>query len=252
MKTNTITKTVAPALLLIACLLLPQTAQCFYNPSTGRWLSRDPLAERGGKNLYVLLRSDPVNSVDARGLKKCGILWMSVEWSKFHIFMVGPDMPRRGAATWLVNENVKFRKDAEYDPCCCEVQRLVAATATPLNLPSVEHDDGISRASNDSDPGWPGNIDCHRQDFHAEDNPSTPFDVGDTIDYSFTSTFIVSSVGKSYPAEPARGIPRCNCENHGEVARISHTVHLTGTFPNLDVNDTIPALLFLGTVPAGR
>src|SRR6266487_1220596 len=25
----------------------------YYNPSTGRWLSRDPIAERGGPNLYL-------------------------------------------------------------------------------------------------------------------------------------------------------------------------------------------------------
>jgi hypothetical protein len=68
MKTNTITKTAAPTVLLIACLLLPQTAHCFYNPSTGRWLSRDPIGEKGGNNLYALVRNRPVTALDLLGL----------------------------------------------------------------------------------------------------------------------------------------------------------------------------------------
>ena len=71
MKTNTITKTAAPALFLIACVLLPQTAHCFYNASTGRWLSRDPIAERGGNNLCQALRNDPINRLDPLGTKCC-------------------------------------------------------------------------------------------------------------------------------------------------------------------------------------
>jgi hypothetical protein len=35
-------------ILVSTCLLLiPISAHCFYNPSTGRWLSRDPVAEAG-------------------------------------------------------------------------------------------------------------------------------------------------------------------------------------------------------------
>jgi hypothetical protein len=33
-------------LALASLLLLPSTAHCFYNPSTGRWISRDPINER--------------------------------------------------------------------------------------------------------------------------------------------------------------------------------------------------------------
>jgi hypothetical protein len=43
-------------------------AQAFYNPSTGRWLSRDPIAERGGANVYRFAANAPVNHVDANGL----------------------------------------------------------------------------------------------------------------------------------------------------------------------------------------
>ena len=39
-----------------------------YSQSFGRWLSRDPIVERGGKNVYGLLWNDAVNGVDIRGL----------------------------------------------------------------------------------------------------------------------------------------------------------------------------------------
>lgn len=40
----------------------------FYNPSTGRWPSRDPIEERGGTNLYAFLRNNGLHSVDRLGL----------------------------------------------------------------------------------------------------------------------------------------------------------------------------------------
>lgn len=37
--------------ILLLFALLVQNVQAFYNPSTGRWLSRDPIVERGAKML---------------------------------------------------------------------------------------------------------------------------------------------------------------------------------------------------------
>jgi RHS repeat-associated protein len=39
----------------------------FYDPSIQRWLNRDPIGERGGLNLYVLLLNSPLAFVDAFG-----------------------------------------------------------------------------------------------------------------------------------------------------------------------------------------
>jgi RHS repeat-associated protein len=46
----------------------------YYNPSTGRWLSRDPMREKGGRNLYNQASNDLLNKVDILGLcvKECG------------------------------------------------------------------------------------------------------------------------------------------------------------------------------------
>jgi uncharacterized protein RhaS with RHS repeats len=40
----------------------------YYSPEMGRWLSRDPIAEQGGINLYGMVGNDPVNRTDYLGL----------------------------------------------------------------------------------------------------------------------------------------------------------------------------------------
>ncbi len=48
-----------------------------YDPVAGRWLSRDPIGERGGVNLYGFIGNDGVNGVDMLGLSFWG--WVSGE-----------------------------------------------------------------------------------------------------------------------------------------------------------------------------
>ncbi len=40
----------------------------FYNPSIGKWITRDPIEEAGGLNLYGFVYNNPVNWVDLLGL----------------------------------------------------------------------------------------------------------------------------------------------------------------------------------------
>jgi RHS repeat-associated protein len=42
----------------------------YYNPSIGRWLSRDPIEENGGVNLYGMIGNNPVNYLDYLGLQE--------------------------------------------------------------------------------------------------------------------------------------------------------------------------------------
>ena len=46
-----------------------------YNPQTGRWLSRDPIGENGGLNIYGYVGNDPLGSVDPLGLDREVIFW---------------------------------------------------------------------------------------------------------------------------------------------------------------------------------
>ncbi len=59
-------------MVLVACVFLfaAHEALAFYNPSTGRWLSRDPIGERGDANLYNFVGNNSVDSLDALGLQK--------------------------------------------------------------------------------------------------------------------------------------------------------------------------------------
>ena len=44
----------------------------YYSPDIGRWISRDPIEEQGGFNLYAFVNNDPINKIDTLGLFFCG------------------------------------------------------------------------------------------------------------------------------------------------------------------------------------
>ena len=48
-----------------------------YDPTSARWLSKDPIGERGGPNLYAYLVNSPISLVDPLGLVKWGLLGKS-------------------------------------------------------------------------------------------------------------------------------------------------------------------------------
>jgi RHS repeat-associated protein len=51
----------------------------YYNPSTGRWIGRDPSEENGGPNLYVFAANNPINDIDILGLDNDAGPW-TVGW----------------------------------------------------------------------------------------------------------------------------------------------------------------------------
>jgi len=55
-------------LTLMLGVFLGQQAKAFYDPSVGRWLSRDSIGERGGKNLYDFVQNCPIGAIDGLGL----------------------------------------------------------------------------------------------------------------------------------------------------------------------------------------
>lgn len=62
-KINTLIIVFAAALLVGSAPL----AQAFYNPTTGRWLSRDPIEERGGQNVYQFVGNNAIERFDLLG-----------------------------------------------------------------------------------------------------------------------------------------------------------------------------------------
>jgi RHS repeat-associated protein len=56
-----------------------------YDPRLGRWLSRDPIEEEGGNNLYGYVRGNPVQFIDRLGYDReewstVSIWWMYHDW----------------------------------------------------------------------------------------------------------------------------------------------------------------------------
>ena len=54
----------------------------YYDPLTGRWPSRDPIAERGGTNLYGFLRNEPIGTTDYIGLDNSENLFHPLDYEK--------------------------------------------------------------------------------------------------------------------------------------------------------------------------
>ncbi len=55
-------------MLAVLCIAGARQASAFYNPGTGRWLSKDPLEERAGANLYAFTYNRPTLAIDRDGL----------------------------------------------------------------------------------------------------------------------------------------------------------------------------------------
>ena len=68
MKTTSQTRILAVGFVLF--LAVP--ARAYYSPEQGRWISRDPIDEKGGPNLYEFVANRPLDSHDPTGLTSVG------------------------------------------------------------------------------------------------------------------------------------------------------------------------------------
>jgi RHS repeat-associated protein len=75
----------------------------YYNPSTGRWLSRDPIEEKGGRNLYGFVWNNSIWYSDSFGLDAVGdwisgIYW-NAWWWNIPFLSDGPGLQTRDDGT---------------------------------------------------------------------------------------------------------------------------------------------------------
>ena len=52
----------------------------YYNPTLGKWISRDPIGENGGENLYGVVNNNPANTADTLGLSRYATIPPSTLW----------------------------------------------------------------------------------------------------------------------------------------------------------------------------
>jgi RHS repeat-associated protein len=76
-----------------------------YNPTLGRWLSRDPVGEHGGLNLYTYADGNPINFVDPLGLMTKGRTFDGSYYGNF----IGP----------LRKSDIPSMPDPDMDACGC-------------------------------------------------------------------------------------------------------------------------------------
>jgi len=96
----------------------------YYNPELGRWISRDPIEEQGGYNLYGMIKNNPLLGWDNLGQNKFH------DWCKIIIFIIGlaggdpgagdpdpPPPPPPPKVTTTVNGPApKDKKDPKFEP----------------------------------------------------------------------------------------------------------------------------------------
>jgi hypothetical protein len=138
------------ALGLLLVMAVPSNA--FYNPKTGRWMSRDLTEERAGLNLYCVVRNEPLSSIDPLGLqekaKPCSTCGGNCDQTKKKCkIKKGPVYdPPKGTMNYTREVSHKtaiftFVVEFEHDPAqslcagCCEIREYMkwSKDGYPLN-----------------------------------------------------------------------------------------------------------------------
>src|SRR6185503_18253246 len=92
-------------LLFVACAEMPASA--FYNPNTGRWLSRDPIGEKTGINLHASVGNSPLTFFDADGRLSVSACQTAIDNGK-----------RNNAKIRETIDQIKRRGCPDPDPTC--------------------------------------------------------------------------------------------------------------------------------------
>ena len=102
----------------------------YYNAGTGRWLSRDPIGERGGANLYCCLKNAPVNHADALGHCPCQILKpLTIRLATPRQLGYFADSGWTDKAIWDGERSrIWFKMEATFANKCCQFRQRARST----------------------------------------------------------------------------------------------------------------------------
>ncbi|MBP6603743.1 MAG: hypothetical protein KA250_18150 [Verrucomicrobiales bacterium] len=88
-------------LITIGCFVLTSKATAYYNPGSGKWLSRDPIGERGGVNLYGFVSNNSVGTIDYLG--NAPIQAVPIQYTLKYRTSHGPEYGDCGNARWDID-----------------------------------------------------------------------------------------------------------------------------------------------------
>ncbi len=135
---------------LLSVLILSSYATqalAYYNPANGRWLSRDPIEERGGRNLYGYLFNDPIMRVDPLGqLALCDAIFDSCLECKCY----GPRKSTIDRTTWCTT----FKSKCENDLSPSVVKMAVEKALQELGISGVTPQNGSSMKAQITQQDW--------------------------------------------------------------------------------------------------
>jgi RHS repeat-associated protein len=117
----------------------------YYDPSTGRWPSRDSIGEEGGVNLYAFVGNDAVNKWDVLGLinyrpQACGCAKKRICKANCDKDPNGPECPT------IYGKLVKGTRNGAYGGTSCSVSGSAPSAA---KCPGGCSDDGESETCQD-------------------------------------------------------------------------------------------------------
>ena len=121
MKNQTCSKSFGPqlaSLIAFLTLICATTASAFYDPSTQRWINRDPIQEKGGLNAFTFAANSPIEMVDTYGRS----IWHWPPWKKPTPPKPPPPPP---SSPWLAFPGcTDWVADVTLDNClaCCLAQ----------------------------------------------------------------------------------------------------------------------------------
>jgi RHS repeat-associated protein len=121
------------------------------NPLDGRFISRDPIGEQGGLNLYGFVGNDPVNRTDYLGYCECGVSGFKMTnrgWTKNH-----------DGYTFTFTIEYKYLTGGKYRSSCCRYVQWIQSTMM-LNGSPINHSQGGTPLDNklhvDASPNYAG------------------------------------------------------------------------------------------------
>ena len=174
----------------------------YYDPITGRWLSRDPIQERGGLNLYNFVGNNALNMFDPVGLCCGSFILREVQGVQV------PETQFKGAG----GKDTLDGYEVEYkpcDPCPCPKADIVIVQAVEMvtgalarnNAPAMDSDAKQRRNNiNGTKTFWPaytdGGLSGNHGPFSFIDAPNDPGKLWGSTTFKFEVCAVCRQNGK--------------------------------------------------------